>query len=367
MRDKSLSRSVAGLLTLTLSALVIAGCGGSGPGASGPGGEARLQGAGATFPNPLYQKWFSEYNRANPGVRFDYQSIGSGGGIKQILEQTVDFGGTDAPMKDEDLKSARGEIFHIPTVLGAVVLTYNLPGAQGELKLTPEAVAGIYLGQITKWNDPAIASINQGLSLPATDITSVHRSDGSGTSFVFTDYLSKVSAAWKEKVGAGTSVQWPSGGNALGAKGNEGVTGQVKQTPNSIGYVELIYAEQQKLPVATLGNAAGRMVKPTLESITAAAASIAGQMPDDMRVSITNAPGADAYPVSAFTYLLVYKDQREPAKGKALVDFLWWAIHDGQQMASQMGYAPLPTEVVAKAEPKIKSITHQGQPLLMNP
>ncbi|HYP25156.1 MAG TPA: phosphate ABC transporter substrate-binding protein PstS [Blastocatellia bacterium] len=366
MRDKSLSRSVAGLLTLTLSVLMLAGCNGDGPGAAGSNGEVRLQGAGATFPNPLYQKWFSEYNRSHAGVKFDYQSIGSGGGIKQVSEQTVDFGGTDAPMKDEDLKNAKGEILHVPTVLGAVVLTYNLPGVQGELKLTPEAVAGIYLGQITTWDDPAIASMNAGLNLPSTSITSVHRSDGSGTSFVFTDYLSKVSPSWKEKVGAGTSVQWPGGSNALGAKGNEGVTGQVKQTPNSIGYVELIYAEQQKLPVVTLKNAAGQMVKPTLESITAAAASIAGQMPDDLRVSITNAPGASAYPISAFTYLLVYKDQKEPVKGKALVDFLWWAIHDGQRMASEMGYAPLPAEVVAKAEAKTRSIMHQGQPLLMN-
>jgi len=365
MRDKTLSRLTAGSLTLALAALAMVGCSGGASNSPGSTGEVRLQGAGATFPNPLYQKWFSEYNKAHPTSKFDYQSIGSGGGIKQISEGTVDFGGTDAPMKDEDLKAAKGgDILHIPTVLGAVVLTYNLTGAQGELKLTPETVAGIFLGDITKWNDPAIASENPGLSLPANTITSVHRSDGSGTSYVFTDYLSKVSPAWKEKAGAGTSVQWPAGSNALGAKGNEGVTGQVKQTPNSIGYVELIYAEQQRLPVATLKNAAGRFVNPALQSITAAAASIAGRMPSDLRVSITNAPGPDAYPISAFTYLLVYKEQKDPVKGKALVDFLWWAIHDGQQMASEMGYAPLPAEVVTKAEARIKSITHQGKPLL---
>ncbi|HVF89663.1 MAG TPA: phosphate ABC transporter substrate-binding protein PstS [Blastocatellia bacterium] len=364
MRKEVLSRLTVGLLTLTLAALATVGCNGGASSSSGSTGEVRLQGAGATFPNPLYQKWFSEYNKTHPNSKFDYQSIGSGGGIKQISEGTVDFGGTDAPMKDEDMKAAKGgDILHVPTVLGAVVLTYNLPGVQGELKLTPEAVAGIFLGRITNWNDQAIASENPGLTLPANSITSVHRSDGSGTSYVFTDYLSKVSPEWKEKVGAGTSVQWPAGSNALGAKGNEGVTGQVKQTPNSIGYVELIYAEQQKLPAATLKNAAGRFAKPALQSITAAAASIAGQMPDDLRVSITNAPGPDAYPVSAFTYLLVYKDQKDPVKGKALVDFLWWAIHDGQQMASEMGYAPLPAEVVTRAEAKIKSITYQGKPL----
>jgi phosphate transport system substrate-binding protein len=349
-----------------LSALTMAACGSPGANSNSPGstGEARLQGAGATFPNPLYQKWFSEYNKAHPGLKFDYQSIGSGGGIKQILERTVDFGGTDAPMKDEDLKAAEGEILHIPTVLGAVVLTYNLPGVQGELKLTPEAVAGIFLGDITTWNDPSIASANPGLSLPATNVSVVHRTDGSGTTYVFTDYLSKVSPAWKEKVGAGTSVTWPVG---FGAKGNEGVTGQVKQTPNSIGYVELIYAEQQKLPVAALRNAAGQFIKPALDSITAAAASVAGQMPDDLRVSITNAPGANAYPASAFTYLLIYREQKGEAKGKPLVDFLWWAIHDGQRVAKEMGYAPLPAEVVAKAEAKIKSVTHQGKPLLETP
>jgi len=340
------------LFTLTLCA-----CTGSREGGTA---EVRLQGAGATFPNPIYQKWFSEYNNAHPNLRFDYQSIGSGGGIKQISERTIDFGGSDAPMKDEDLKAAKGEILHIPTVLGADVITYNLQGVSSELKLTPEAIAGIFLGNIKKWNDPQIASPNPGVNLPAADISVVHRSEASGTTFVFTDYLSKVSPEWKEKVGAGTAVTWPVG---FGAKGNEMVTGQVKQTPNSVGYVELIYAEQNKLPYASVKNSSGQFVRPTLDSITAAAAGVAGQMPDDLRVSITNAPGATAYPISTFTYLLVYKEQQDQAKGKALVDFLWWAIHDGQPLAKELLYAPLPAEVVQKAEQKVNSITYQGKPL----
>jgi phosphate transport system substrate-binding protein len=349
----------AALLTLSMLTVSQSGCGNSGaPGSST--NEIRIQGAGATFPNPLYQKWFSEYNKINPGVKFDYQSIGSGGGIKQISSRTVDFGGTDAPMKDDELKAAPGELLHIPTVLGAVVVTYNLPSVKTVLNLTPEAIAGTFLGKITKWNDAAIASSNAGVSLPDAPITVVHRSDGSGTSFVFTDYLSKVSAEWKEKVGAGAAVQWPAGG---GEKGNEGVTGRVKQTPNSIGYTELIYAEENKLPVASVKNSTGQFVRPSLDSTTAAASSVAGQIPDDLRVSITNAPGAPAYPISSFTYLLVYKEQQDQAKGKALVDFLWWAIHDGEQMAKDKLYAPLPDEVVKKAEAKIKSITFQGKPL----
>jgi phosphate transport system substrate-binding protein len=347
----------ATILMITIAALAMVGCGGP---SGSSGGEVRIQGAGATFPNPLYQKWFSEYNKAHPNVKFDYQSIGSGGGIKQISERTVDFGGSDAPMKDEDLKNAPGELLHIPTVLGAVVVTYNLPGVTTELKLTPEAVAGIFLGHIKKWDDPAIASTNPGVSLPDSNISVVHRSDGSGTSYVFTDYLSKVSPEWQSAVGAGASVKWPVGN---GAKGNEGVTGQVKNTPNAIGYTELIYAEQNKLPVASIKNSSGEFVRPTLDSVTAAAAAAAGQMPDDLRISITNSPGRDAYPISSYTYLLVYKEQEDQAKGKALVDFLWWAIHDGQQMARDLQYAPLPKEVVAKAEQKIKSLTHKGTPL----
>jgi len=352
------ARGFAPILAALVCSFIFNACGGS---TGGSNSEIRLQGAGATFPNPIYQKWFSEYNKAHPNLKFDYQSIGSGGGIRQISERTVDFGGSDAPMKDDDLKAAKGEILHIPTVLGAVVITYNLSGLNSELKLTPEAIAGIFLGNITKWSDPQIASTNAGVNLPATDITTVHRSDSSGTTFVFTDYLSKISPEWKEKVGPGPAVNWP--GKGIGAKGNEGVTGQVKQSPNSIGYVELIYAEQNKLPYASVKNSAGDFVKPALESITAAAASIAGQMPADLRVSITNAQGPGAYPIASFTYLLVYKEQQDQAKGKALVDFLWWAIHDGEQMAKDLTYAPLPTEVVKKAEQKIESITSQGKPL----
>jgi phosphate transport system substrate-binding protein len=349
-------RTVAAFLAAALSALALGACTSS---STTSGGEIRLTGAGASFPNPIYQKWFSEYNKAHTDTKFDYQSIGSGAGIRQISEGTVDFGGSDAPMKDEDLKATKGEVLHIPTVLGADVITYNLPALSTDLKLTPETIAGIFLGAIKKWNDPQIESSNPGVTLPGSDITVIHRSDGSGTTFVFTDYLSKVSPEWK-KVGAGTSVNWPIGN---GAKGNEGVMGQVKQTPNSIGYVELIYAEQNKLPYASIKNAAGAFVRPTLESITAAAASVAGQIPADLRVSITNAPGISAYPISSFTYLLVYRDQQDQAKGKALVDFLWWAIHDGESMAKALLYAPLPEEVVEKAEQKINSITYQGKPI----
>jgi phosphate transport system substrate-binding protein len=345
---------IAGLMILPL-----VGCGSSTGGDSNA--EVKLQGAGATFPNPLYQKWFSEYNKITPNAKFDYQSIGSGGGIKQISAKTVDFGGSDAPMKDDELKAAPGEILHIPTVLGAVVVTYNLPSVTTDLKLTGDAIAGIYLGKITKWNDTAIASSNPGVSFPDATINVVRRSDPSGTSYVWTDYLSKVSPEWKEKVGAGTMVNWPPIGMA--AKGNEGVTGQVKQSPNSIGYVELIYAEQNKLPYAAVKNSSGEFVKPSLESVTAAAAAAANQMPDDLRVSITNAPGKDAYPISSFTYFLVYKNQDDQAKGKALVNFLWWAIHDGEQMTKPLLYAPLPPEIAAKAEQKIKSITYQGKPI----
>jgi phosphate transport system substrate-binding protein len=356
----SLKRKIVPAITVvlvTVVALALYGCGSSNNAAGTSTSEIKLQGAGATFPNPIYQKWFSEYNKITPNAKFDYQSIGSGGGIKQITAKTVDFGGSDAPMKDEDLKAAPGEILHIPTVLGADVVTYNLPGVQADLKFTPEAIAGVFLGTIKKWNDPLIASINPGVSLPAADITVVHRSDGSGTSYVWTDYLSKVSPEWKAKIGAGTSVNWPVG---VGAKGNEGVTGQVKQTPNSLGYVELIYAEQNNLSFASVKNSSGEFIKPSLDSITAAAAGAVNQMPDDLRVSITNASGKDAYPISSFTYFLVYKNQDNQAKGKALVAFLWWALHDGQKYARDLHYAPLAPEVVQKAEQKIRSINYQG-------
>jgi phosphate transport system substrate-binding protein len=349
------TRAIGFFVLTGISAFALVSCNASS--STNAPAEVRLQGAGATFPNPIYQKWFSEYNKLNPSSKFDYQSIGSGGGIKQVTARTVDFGGSDAPMKDEDLKAVSGPILHIPTVLGAVVVTYNLPDVT--VKFTPEAIAGIFLGKVKKWNDPLLVSANAGVKLPDKEITVVHRSDGSGTTFVWTDYLAKVSPDWKSSTGTGVSVNWPVG---VGAKGNEGVTGQVKQTPYSLGYVELIYALQNKLPAGAIKNADGEFVSPSLESITAAAASAAGQMPDDLRISITNAAGKDAYPISSFTYLLVYKDQSDQAKGKALVDFLWWATHDGEQMAKDLSYAPLPPEVVAKAEQKIKSINYQGKP-----
>lgn len=356
-------RAAAALTVASLVALAF-GCSGqpgTGPGGTGgTGGAVRLQGAGATFPNPLYQKWLSEYGKANPNTRIDYQSIGSGGGIKQIKDQTIDFGATDSPMKDEDLKSAPGELLHIPTVLGAVVITYNLAGVSQPLKFSPDVLADIYLGNIKKWNDPRIAADNAGVQLPANDITVVHRSDGSGTSAVFTDYLAKVSPAWKDKVGAGTSPNWPTG---QGGKGNEGVTGVIKNQPNTLGYVELAYASQNKLPVALIKNASGNFVEPSLDAVTAAAAESLPTTPEDLRVSITNAGGATAYPVSSYTYILAYKDQKDAAKGKALVDFLWWGIHDGERFAKDLQYAPLPADIVRRAEAKINSITSGGKPL----
>jgi phosphate transport system substrate-binding protein len=346
--------ALSGLLLLALACSP----GGGQPGAAGS--TISLQGAGATFPNPLYQKWLSEYGKLHPNVRIDYQSIGSGGGIKQIKEQTVDFGASDSPMKDEDLKSAPRELVHIPTVLGAVVLTYNLQGIDKPLRFSPDVAADIFLGKIKQWNDPRIKTDNPEAKLPAAEITVVHRSDGSGTSAVFTDYLSKVSSEWKEKVGAGTSPKWPVG---LGGKGNEGVTGQVKQTPNTIGYVELAYAIQNKLPVALLKNRAGDFVEPSFDAVSAAAAESLPITPDDLRVSITDAAGKGTYPISSYTYILVYKDQRDAAKGKALIDFLWWGIHDGEQFARDLNYAPLPAEIVKRAEAKINSIVSGGKPL----
>ena len=348
------------LASVCAFAILVASLACNSGGGSGAGGNVSLQGAGATFPNPLYQKWLSEYGKLHPNVRIDYQSIGSGGGIKQLKEQTVDFGASDAPMKDEDLKSAPGEILHVPTVLGAVVITYNLSGVNQTLRFSPDVVADIFLGKVTKWNDARISADNPGVTLPASDITVVHRSDGSGTSAVFTDYLSKVSAEWKSKVGSGTSPSWPIG---IGGKGNEGVTGQVKNTPNTIGYVELAYAVQNKLPVAHIKNSAGNFIAPSIDSVTAAAAASAGSTPDDLRVSITNATGADAYPIASYTYILVYKDQKDAAKGKALVDFLWWGIHDGEGFAKALDYAPLPADIVKRAEAKINSITAGGTPL----
>jgi phosphate transport system substrate-binding protein len=322
-------------------------------------GTLLVNGAGATFPFPLYSKWFAEYNKLHPDMQFNYQSIGSGGGIQQITNRTVDFGASDAPMTDAHLAAAPG-IVHIPTVMGAVVVTYNAPIA-ADLRLTPETLAGIFLGKITRWNDPALAKANPSAKLPDSAIAVVHRSDGSGTTNIFTDYLSKVSPEWKEKVGVSTSVKWPVG---LGAKGNEGVTGLVKQTPGSIGYVELAYANQNKLPTAELQNREGAFVKPSMQATSAAAAGV--QMPDDFRVSITNASGKDAYPMASFTYILVPRDQPDPAKGPALVNFLWWAVHDGQRFAEPLDYAPLPKAVVAQVEAKLRSLTTQGKPVAIS-
>jgi phosphate transport system substrate-binding protein len=312
-----------------------------------------INGAGATFPYPLYSKWFSEYQKVDPDVQINYQSIGSGGGIRQFLEKTVDFGASDAPMTDEQIKKSDDQAIHIPTVLGAVVITYNLPGVESGLKLSGDIVADIFLGKITKWNDPRIVKLNPKTTLKDEAIVVVHRSDGSGTSAIFTDYLSKVSPDWKSKVGQGPAVSWPAG---LGGKGNEGVSGLVKQTPGSIGYVELIYAENNKLPYATLKNKAGQFVVPSAKTVSAAAAGESSKMPADFRTSITDAAGKDSYPISGFTYLLVYKNM-PGEKGQKIVKFLKWALADGQKIAEPMFYAPLPKALVKKVEAKVATIT----------
>ncbi|MDQ2937945.1 MAG: phosphate ABC transporter substrate-binding protein PstS [Acidobacteriota bacterium] len=354
------SQRIAVVFLIASFALFSLACSGGGTGAGTSSSPIHLQGAGATFPNPLYQKWLSEYGKLHPNVRIDYQSIGSGGGIKQIQQQTVDFGASDAPMTDADLKAAPGEILHIPTVLGAVVVTYNVASITQPLHFSPETLADIFLGKIKKWDDQHIKQDNTGVSLPAADITVVHRADGSGTSYVFTDYLSKVSPEWKENVGTDKSPKWPVG---QGGKGNEGVTGQIKQQPNTIGYVELAYAVQNKLPVALIKNGSGKYVEASTDTVTAAAASASAQTPEDLRVSITNAAGENAYPISSYTYILAYKDQKNADKGKALVDFLWWSIHDGEQYGAGLQYAPLPAEIVKRAEAKINLITSGGRPL----
>jgi phosphate transport system substrate-binding protein len=316
-----------------------------------------INGAGATFPYPMYSKWFDEYHKKNANLQINYQSIGSGGGIKQVTEGTVDFGASDLPMNEEQLKAYQDKhgsgILHFPTVLGAVVATYNIPGVTADLNFTAEALAGIFLGKITKWNDPAIASANNGVNLPANDIVVVHRADGSGTTFIWTDYLSKISEEWKKTVGAGASPKWPVG---LGGKGNEGVTGTVKNTPNSIGYVELIYAESNKIPYGSVKNASGAFVKPSLAAVSAAATGAAKEMPDDFRVSITNAPGKAAYPISSFTWLLIPEKFSDASKRDALKGFLKWALDDGQNYAESLSYAKLPKEVVAKELKAINKI-----------
>jgi phosphate transport system substrate-binding protein len=303
-----------------------------------------INAAGATFPYPVYSKWFSEYHKMHPEIQFNYQSIGSGGGIQQLHAGTVDFGASDMPLDDKKLSDLSLNIVQFPTVLGAVMPTYNIPGVNATLKFTPEALAGIYLGKITKWNDPAITGPNPGVNLPGDDMVVVHRSDGSGTTFVWTDYLSKVSSEWKEKVGSNTSVNWPVG---LGGKGNEGVAGIVKQTPGSIGYVELIYALQNHLSYGDVQNSSGKFVKANLETVSLAAAGVAKQMQNDVRVSITNSPGKDAYPICSFTYLLIPKKIADPAKAKAIKAFLHWMMTDGQNMVESLNYARLPKAVVA--------------------
>jgi phosphate transport system substrate-binding protein len=316
-----------------------------------------INGAGASFPYPIYSKWFAEFHKAHGDTEINYQSVGSGAGIKQITDGTVDFGASDGPMNDEQIKAFTDKhgfgVLHFPTVLGAAVPTYNVPGVTSTLNFTPEALAGIFLGKITKWNDPAIADANKGVKLPADDIVVVHRSDGSGTTYIWSDYLSKVSDEWKSKVGKGSSINWPVG---LGGKGSEGVTGLIKQTPNSIGYVELIYAAQNNVPYGSVKNSSGAFIKADLASVSAAAAGAAKDMPDDFRVSITNAPGKTAYPISSFTWLLIPAKFTDASKRDAIKEFLKWSLADGQNFAEALSYAKLPKEVVAKETKALSSI-----------
>jgi len=315
-------------------------------------GQTTLNGAGATFPYPIYSKWFSEYHKLHPDVQINYQPIGSGGGIRQVTAGTVDFGASDMPMTDKQLQDAKTKILNLPTVLGAVVPAYNISEVTGEVKFTPDILAGIFLGRIGKWNDKAITAANPGVNFPDKEIIVVHRSDGSGTSFIWTDYLSKVSPDWKSQVGSDTSVKWPIG---MGGKGNEGVSGMIRQLPGSIGYIELIYALQNNIPYGSVRNSSGAFVKASLASVTAAAAS-SPKMPADFRVSITNSPGKDAYPISSFTWLLIPEQSKNPANGKILADFLSWMLTEGQTMTSALSYAPLPENVVAKVKETIKQV-----------
>jgi len=347
------------MVALIVIDLIASGCASGGdvlvPGSQA--GSKSLTGAGATFPAPLYQLWAEKYRQVT-GVKVNYQAIGSGGGIQQITARTVDYGASDAPMKDDELAEAPGPILHIPIVFGGVVVTYNLSGVASGLRLTPDAVAGVFLGRIKRWNDPAIASLNAGAVLPASEISVVHRSDGSGTTNIFTAYLSDVSEEWKTEAGSGKEVEWPTG---VGGKGNDGVAALVKQLPGSLGYVELAYAQQNGMPTAALRNQAGSFMMSDLASITAAAATVA--VPEDLRFSVVNAPGADAYPIVGATWLLVYREQADRAKATTLVNFLWWAVHDGQRYAEPLLYATLPTSLVMKVEAKIRSIAFRGAPL----
>jgi len=347
-------------IALALALALVTGCGGGNTqpvtannGGGGGTGTAQINGAGATFPNPIYSKWFAEYNKLHPDVRVNYQPIGSGGGIQQVTNQTVFFGATDGPMTDDQLKAAPGTILHFPTVLGGVVPIYNIPGVTDELKFTGAVLADIYLGTIKKWNDPAIAKLNAGARLPATDITVVHRSDGSGTTYIFVDYLSKVSPEFKSSVGVATSVKWPAG---VGGKGNDGVSGLVSQTPGSIGYVELIYALQNKIDFGSVQNANGEFVKASVDAVTKAAQAAAATMPADFRVSITNAQGAGAYPISSFTWMLFYEQPKDKASAKVMLDFMHWALTDGQKYCADLGYAPLPSNVVTLEQAALNRI-----------
>lgn len=356
------------IILLIIFALSVAGFGcsgqktGEGPSANSAGSSIRLQGSGASFPKPIYEKWVNEFGKVNANVKIDYQATGSGAGQKALLAKTADFGASDDPMSDEDLKSAGAEILHIPTVLGAVVLTYNLEAVKEPLKLSAQNISDIYLGNIKKWNDERLKKDNPNVSLPDADILPVYRADSSGTSAVFTDFLSKTVPEWKEKVGMNKQPSWVTG-VGVGAKGNDGVMGQVKQTPNSIGYVELTFAKANNLPTALVKNKAGEFVEASLDTVSAAAAASVSSMPDDLRTQITNAEGQNAYPISSYTYILVYKDQPDATKGKAIADFLWWAIHDGEKMVKELHYAPLPAEVVKKVEAKINSMTSGGKAL----
>ena len=318
-----------------------------------------LNGAGATFPYPLYSKWISEYNKLNPNVKINYQSIGSGGGIRQIIAGTVDFGATDTPMKDDEAKQAPGKLFHIPATIGAVVVAYNVPEVTATLKLAPEVLADIYAGKVKTWNDPKIKADNLDAKLPAKEIGVVYRTDGSGTTAVFTEYLSKISADWKDKVGAGKSVNWPVG---LGAKGNEGVTGQVKTQPYTIGYIERAYASQNKLPMLELKNKAGKFVAPSIDAMSAAADAVA--MPDELFVSLSNAEGDAAYPITAYSYLLVYENAKDPVKGEALAKYIWWGLHDGQKFSKDLDYAPIPDKVLLQVEARLKELRSGDKKLL---
>jgi phosphate transport system substrate-binding protein len=354
---KQLAYSLCRLASLLILLICVASCTGPTPSPDHTGGKAvNLNGAGATFPYPLYSKWIAEFAKVNPQVRINYQSIGSGGGIQQLKNGTVDFGASDAPLSDKEMQEMPALVIHIPAVAGAVVVAYNLPGIEQGLRLSPEALAGIYLGEINRWNDKKIADLNPQIKLPDLAIAVVHRSDGSGTSYIFTHYLAAVSKPWADKVGAGKAVNWPAG---IGGKGNEGVTGAVKQTPGSIGYLELAYARQNKLTFAAIKNQAGSFIEPNLTSTTAAAKGAVKTMEKDVRISIVNSPAKDAYPISGFTYLLVYQNQKDAQKSEALVKFLDWAIHDGQKFAEALLYAPLPPEVVKIDEQALKRINAQ--------